>query len=103
MHRLPCVTDTSNGDVTFTISLSWTCRDSVQPTPQYGQIVSVTDWRLSSHVPASRRSCSELNIRAPVGHTAMQFPQYTHADPGSGTENSVEMRASKPRPATAMA
>ena len=33
----------------------------------------------------------------------MQLPQYTHADSGSGTANSVEMCASNPRPATAIA
>ncbi len=33
----------------------------------------------------------------------MQLPQYTHADSGSSTTYSVEMRASKPRPATWMA
>ena len=33
----------------------------------------------------------------------MQLPQYTHADSGSGTANSVEMWASNPRPATAIA
>jgi hypothetical protein len=33
----------------------------------------------------------------------MQLPQYTQADSGSGTSNSVEMRASKPRPATEIA
>jgi len=41
-----------------------------------------------------------LNIRAPVGQTPMQLPQYTQADSGSGTAASVEIRASKPRPAT---
>ena len=33
----------------------------------------------------------------------MQLPQYTHADSSSGTAYSVEMRASNPRPATAIA
>ena len=33
-HRWPSVTDESSGEVTFTISLSWTCRLRVQPTPQ---------------------------------------------------------------------
>ena len=47
----------------------------MQPTPQYGQIVSVTVWALSSHVPAARMSCSDLNISAPVGQTPMQLPQ----------------------------
>ena len=42
-------------------------------------------------------------MSAPVGQTAIQFPQYTHAEPGSGIENSVEIRASNPRPATAIA
>jgi hypothetical protein len=57
------------------MSLSWTCRLSVQPTPQYGQIVSVVIWPASSQVPASRISYSERNIRAPVGQTPMQLPQ----------------------------
>ena len=65
----------SGGEVTLTISLSWTCRVSVQPTPQYGQIVSVRVWRSSSHVPAARISCSDVNMSAPVGHTWMQLPQ----------------------------
>ena len=34
MQRWPSVTDESSGEVTFTIVLSWTCRSSVQPTPQ---------------------------------------------------------------------
>ena len=33
----------------------------------------------------------------------MQLPQYTHADASNGTAYSVEIRASKPRPATAIA
>ena len=48
-------------------------------------------------------SCSLLNISAPVGHTPMQLPQYTHALSSSGTAYSVEIRASNPRPATAIA
>src|SRR5690348_5704323 len=103
MHRLPRVMSWSNGDVTRTISLSCTWRSSVQPTPQYGQIVLTCVCFDSSHVPASRRSNSLLNMSAPVGQTAMQLPQYTHADLGSGTSHSVEMWASKPRPATAIA
>ena len=54
-------------------------------------------------MPAARRSYSLLNMSAPVGQTAMQLPQYTHAESGSGLANSVAMRASKPRPATAIA
>ena len=42
-------------------------------------------------------------MSAPVGHTAMQLPQYTHADSGSVTSSSVEMWAPNPRPATAIA
>ena len=42
-------------------------------------------------------------MSAPVGQTSMQLPQYTQAESGSGTSYSVEMWASKPRPATAMA
>ena len=63
------------GEVTFTIELSWTWTSRSQPTPQYGQIVSVTVCCDSSQVPASRISCSLVNISAPVGHTPMQFPQ----------------------------
>ena len=47
----------------------------MQPTPQYGQIVSVTVCFDSSHVPACRMSYSDLNISAPVGQTPMQLPQ----------------------------
>jgi len=65
--------------------------------------VFVTVCRSSSHVPAIRMSCSLVNISAPVGQTPMQLPQYTHADASSGTAYSVEIRASKPRPATAIA
>ena len=61
-------------------------------------MVSVRVWRSSSHVPAARRSNSLLKVSAPVGHTAMQLPQYTQAESVSGTACSVEMRASKPRP-----
>jgi len=42
-------------------------------------------------------------MSAPVGQTPMQLPQYTQAESGRPTSNSVEMRASNPRPATAMA
>ena len=51
-------------------------------------------------------SCSrraEAGMSAPVGHTPMQFPQYTQAEPGKVTSYSVDIRASKPRPATAIA
>ncbi len=48
-------------------------------------------------------SNSDLNIRAPVGQTPMQLPQYTQAESGRGASHSVEIRASKPRPATAIA
>ena len=41
MQRWPLVTELSHGEVTFTISLSCTWSSSSQPTPQYGQIVSV--------------------------------------------------------------
>ncbi len=34
MQRWPSVTDESNGEVTFTIVLSWTWRSTAQPTPQ---------------------------------------------------------------------
>src|SRR5688500_19961571 len=99
MQRWPLVTEWSSGDDTLTISLSWTWTSSSHPTPQYGQIVFVTVCSSSSQVPAARMSCSDLNINAPVGHTPMQFPQYTQADSSSGTAYSVETRASNPRPA----
>ena len=51
MQRLPAVMALSSGDVALTISPSCTCSVSVQPTPQYGQIVSVVVWRDSSHAP----------------------------------------------------
>ena len=41
MHRWPSVTDESSGEVTLTIRSSWTWSATAQPTPQYGQIVSV--------------------------------------------------------------
>ena len=65
--------------------------------------MSACVWRVLVPLAASRSSCSEANISAPVGQTAMQLPQYTHAESGSGLAYSVEMRASKPRPATVMA
>ncbi|GGW83434.1 hypothetical protein GCM10010320_76800 [Streptomyces caelestis] len=64
-------------------------------------VVSVC--RDSSHVPAARMSNSDLNDSAPVGHTSMQFPQYTHAESVSGASCSTAIRASKPRPATEIA
>jgi hypothetical protein len=66
-------------------------------------MVSVLVCLDASHVPAWRISYSLENMSAPVGHTPMQLPQYTQADSGNGTAYSVEMRASKPLPATAMA
>ena len=41
MHRLPSVMALSSGEVAFTMRPSYVCSRSVQPTPQYGQIVSV--------------------------------------------------------------
>src|SRR3954449_9286668 len=55
MHRWPSVTVLSIGEVTLTMRLSWTCRSTAQPTPQYGQMVEVTDWAASSHVLAAQR------------------------------------------------
>ncbi len=75
MQRCPFVTSWSRGEVTRTIALSCTRSSSVQPTPQYGQIVSVTVCFDSSHRPACLRSCSLLNMSAPVGQTPMQLPQ----------------------------
>src|SRR5947209_17883554 len=103
MQRLPSVTSWSCGEVTLTISLSCTCSSRLQPTPQYGQTVVTTFSFSGSQVPATRLSYSAFDISAPVGQTAMQLPQYTHADSGSSTSSSVEMWESKPRPATAIA
>src|SRR6267142_2669707 len=83
--------------------LSCTCNSRLQPTPQYGQIVVVTVCRDSSHSPDCRSLYSLAGMSAPVGQTPMQLPQYTHAESGSGLLDSVEIRASNPRPATAMA
>ena len=69
------MTDESDGEVTLTMRSSWAWSSTAQPTPQYGQIVSVTVWADSSQVPASRMSYSDLNISAPVGQTPMQLPQ----------------------------
>lgn len=63
-------------------------------------MVSVTVCLDSSQVPACRMSYSDLNISAPVGHTPMQLPQYTHAESGSVGSDSVEIRAPNPRPLT---
>src|SRR3954451_25451299 len=103
MHRLPWVTGLSCGEVTFTISLSCTCRVRLQPTPQYAHTVVVSVCADSSHVPAVRMSNSDLKDRAPVGHTSMQLPQYTHAESVRGASCSTAIRASKPRPETEMA
>src|SRR6185436_6647903 len=103
MQRLPRVMSLSKGDVALTISPSCTWSVKVQPTPQYGQMVSVAVCADGAQPPLARRSYSRLTINAPVGQTAMQLPQYTHADFGNAAANSVEMRASNPRPATAMA
>ena len=51
MQRWPPVTPFSIGEVTFTISFSWTWSVSVQPTPQYEQIVSVLVCSSSFHSP----------------------------------------------------
>ena len=50
------MTEWSSGELTFTICPSWACTVSSQPTPQYGQIVSVRVCRVSSQVPAWRIS-----------------------------------------------
>src|SRR5690348_18338179 len=103
MQRFPCVTEWPSGELTVTIWPSWACTVSSQPTPQYGQIVSVCVCFDSFQVPAARMSYSLLAINAPVGQTPMQFPQYTQADSVSGISNSVAMCAWNPRPATPMA
>src|SRR2546429_289378 len=41
MHRFPCVTEWSIGELTFTIWPFCACTVTPQPTPQYGQMVSV--------------------------------------------------------------
>src|SRR5712692_6678395 len=75
MHKFPCVTELSSGELTFTICPACACTVSSHPTPQYGQIVSVRVCCSSFQVPAARMSYSVLNISAPVGHTPMQLPQ----------------------------
>src|SRR4051812_38308460 len=74
MQRLPRVIELSSGEVDFTIAPSCSCSVSVHPTPQYGQMVSVVDWRDSFQVPSCRMSNSVFAMSAPVGHTAMQLP-----------------------------
>ena len=93
----------SSGEVTRTTWLSWVRSVIAQPTPQYGHTVVVSCWRASSHWPSRRSSNSRVNTSAPVGQALTQLPQNTHALSGSGVASSVEMRASKPRPATAIA
>ena len=66
-------------------------------------MVFVSVCAASSHAPAARMSNSVLKLRAPVGQTAMQLPQYTHAESVSGASCSTGMVFPKPRPATAMA
>src|SRR5258707_12379027 len=83
--------------------LSCTCSSRLQPTPQYGQIVVVTVCRDSSHSPDCRSLYSLAGMSAPVGQTPMQLPQYTHAESGITTSYSVDMLASNPRPAIAIA
>ena len=104
MHRWPFVTELSHGDVTLTISLSCTWSSSSQPTPQYGQIVSTT-------------VCCALVPRPVLAHVVLgrehQRARRAHADAvaavdargfvQAATAYSVEMRASNPRPATAIA
>ena len=53
------MTSLSSGDVTLMICWSCTCTVSVQPTPQYGQIVSVTVCVPARHCPA----CAEIELR----------------------------------------
>src|SRR3954468_10474938 len=103
MQRLPSVTSWSKGEVTLRISLSCTCRLTLQPTPQYPHTVVTCFWRASSQVPSRLLSYSILSISAPVGQTAMQFPQETQAERGSGTPSSVEIPAENPLPATEIA
>src|ERR1700756_630512 len=103
MQRLPRVTSWSSGELTLTIASSWTWSVRLQPTPQYGQTVSTSVCSSSRQSPASLRSNSLFAISAPVGQTATQLPQYTHADSGRGTSSSVEMWEPKPRPATVIA
>src|SRR5688500_20319269 len=99
MQRLPSVIGFSSGDVAFMISSSCTCRVSVHPTPQYGQIVATVFCSSGFHSPAARASYSRFAIIAPGGQTAMQFPQQTHAESESGSANAREHRASNPRTA----
>ena len=98
------MTEWSAGLVTFTIALSCTWSSSWQPTPQYGQIVFVT-------------VCSVLVPGAGLAHVVLggehQRAGGAHADAVAAvdagatrpapTAYSVEIRASNPRPATAIA
>ncbi len=84
------------------ISLSCTTSSRLQPTPQSGQIACVTVWLSSSQWPLAQLVLARGHQRA-GGADAMPLPQYTHAESGGSTANSVEMRASKPRPATVIA
>ena len=69
------MTSWSNGEVTLTMRLSWTWSVRRHPTPQYGQMVSVRVCASSFQRAAWRRSNSARPTSAPVGQTAMQFPQ----------------------------
>ncbi len=82
---------------------AWTVSSRLHPTPQYGHTVRVTVWASGSQAPAARSSCSDRNMRAPVGHTAMQLPQKTQAESVRGRSCSTAIVASNPRPATVMA
>ena len=66
-------------------------------------MVLVTVCASSSQVPAWRMSYSVVTMRAPVGQTATQLPQKTHAESGRATPNSVEISAPKPRSVTEIA
>ena len=59
-------------------------------------MVSTTFCSSSFQLPSSRISCSLENIRAPVGHTPMQLPQYTHADSGSATYTATYTETTPP-------
>lgn len=79
-QRLPWVTGLPCGEVTLTISVSCTWSVTLQPTPQYAQMVVVSVRACSSQVSAARISNSVLKESAPVGHTSMQLPQWAQAE-----------------------
>jgi hypothetical protein len=89
MQRLPCVIEFSNGDVAFD-DLALVDVQSQRATNPAVRADRVGLRHAGIHPTFPRRACRirSFAISAPVGQTAMQLPQYTHADSGSGTANS---------------